>query len=42
MYNEAGVKAALKLETALIYTLHDVLVNYNIALKDNENDGHFF
>lgn len=41
MYIEARVKTALKLETALIYTLHDVLVNYNIAFKDNENDDHF-
>ena len=34
-------KTALKLESALIFTLYDVLVNYNIALKDDENERHF-
>ncbi len=34
-------QTARKLESALIFTLYDVLVNYNIALKDDENERHF-
>ncbi len=36
-----NIEQVLKLETALIYTLNENILNYKPSVKDNENERHF-